>query len=51
MDDNKVKALAADFRNSQVKILSFLTYLLRQFPAAVRQHQVCRTLFPDDACL
>lgn len=40
LDDGKVKALAADFRNAQVKILSFVTYLLRQFPTVVRQHQV-----------
>lgn len=38
--DNKLKALASDFRNAQVKILSFLTYLLRQFPGVIRPHQV-----------
>ncbi|EIE23491.1 hypothetical protein COCSUDRAFT_65942 [Coccomyxa subellipsoidea C-169] len=37
--DNKLKALASDFRNAQVKILSFLTYLLRQFPGVIRPHQ------------
>lgn len=38
--DNRLKALASDFRNAQVKILSFLTYLLRQFPGVIRPHQV-----------
>ncbi|BDA47386.1 probable transcription-associated protein 1 [Coccomyxa sp. Obi] len=37
--DNKLKAIASDFRNAQVKILSFLTYLLRQFQQLIQPHQ------------
>ena len=30
---DKMKAPFYDLKNAQIKILSFLTYLLRQFPA------------------
>lgn len=36
---DKMKAPFYDLKNAQIKILSFLTYLLRQFPGVIRPHQ------------
>ena len=37
---DKRKTLYFDLKNAQIKILSFLTYLLRQFTGIIRPHQV-----------
>ena len=38
---DKMKAPFYDLKNAQIKILSFLTYLLRQYPGIIRPHQAC----------
>jgi hypothetical protein len=39
VQDKRRQVLLFDLKNAQIKILSFLTYLLRQFTGIIRPHQ------------